>query len=200
MDLTYPIYRVREFDGFDLNRENLQYPSKSNCKKIGRANVPYHPVFYGSFSIDCAVNEIQTDKPYVISTWTWKEKSKINAKLLSTNEKEYESALKSYNVLNNEDYQTRLINSRRDYSPGTLLGEMLESMNGVADLFLNKDDYFGSAIIGFEELYRTRISKVLPTTDVLIYPSVKLSSGINLAIHPEIVDKYLELKDVQTIK
>lgn len=200
LDFSFPIYRAREWDGFELVRENLQYPSKNDCKKIGRANVPYHPVFYGSYSIDCAVKEIKTDKPYALSTWTWKEEFKINAHLLSTREKEYESALKLFNIMNNEEYEKRLIELKRDFSPGTMHGEMLETMSSIADLFLNEEDYFGSALIGFEELYRTRINKTYPSTDVIIYPSVQLSTGINLAIHPEIVDKYLVMTSVKTIK
>ena len=183
-----------------MERKNLQYPSKNDCKRIGRANVPYHPVFYGSYSIDCAIKEIKTDKPYALSTWAWKEEFEINAHLLSTREKEYESALKSFNVMNNEEYEKRLIELKRDFSPGTMHGEMLETMSSVADLFLNEEDYFGSAIIGFEELYRTRISKSITPTDLIIYPSVALAAGINLAIHPEIVDKYLVMTSVETFK
>ncbi len=200
LDFSFPIYRARKWDGFELNRENLQYPSKYDCKRIGRANVPYHPVFYGAYSKNCAVKEIKTDKPYALSTWTWKEEFKINAHLLSTREKEYESALKSFNIRNNEDYENRMIDKKRDFSAGTMLGEMLETMHGIADLFLNEEDYFGSAIIGFEELYRTRINKSYPSTDVIIYPSVQLSTGINLAIHPEIVDKYLVMTSVEICK
>ena len=185
LDFSFPIYRARKWDGFELKRENLQYPSKNDCKRIGRANVPYHPVFYGSYSIDCAVKEIKTKKPYALSTWTWKEEFKINAHLLSTREKEYEK---------------RLIELKRDFSPGTMHREMLETMSGVADLFLNEEDYFGSALIGFEELYRTRINTTYPSTDVIIYPSVQLAAGINLAIHPEIVDKYLVMTSVETRK
>jgi hypothetical protein len=197
IDFSFPIYRAREWNGFELIRENLQYPRENDCRRIGRANVPYHPVFYGSYSIDCAVKEIKTDKPIALSTWNWKEKLKINAHLLSTREKEYESALKEFNVNNNDDYQNRLIQLNRDFSSGTMHGEMLERMHGVAELFLNEEDYFGSAIIGFEELYRTRINKKYPSTDVLIYPSIRIKKGINLAIHPEVVDKFLVLKSIE---
>jgi hypothetical protein len=102
--------------------------------------------------------------------------------------------------MNNEEYEKRLIELKRDFSPGTMHGEMLETMSGVADLFLNEEDYFGSAIIGFEELYRTRINTTYPSTDVIIYPSIQLAAGINLAIHPEIVDKYLVMTSVETFK
>jgi len=199
-DFSFPIYRAREWDGFELIRENLQYPSKMDCRRIGRANIPYHPVFYGSYSSECAVKEIKTNKPYILSTWVWKEDFKINAHLLSTRQKEYESALKSFNIMNNQEYDERIIERHKNTGPGTLVGEMLETMEGIADLFLNEDDYFGSALIGFEELYRTRINKTYSSTDVIIYPSAQSKTGINLAIHPEIVDQYLELSEVKIIK
>lgn len=196
-DFAFPIYRVREWDDFELNRNTLQYPSKNDCKKIGRANIPYHPVFYGSYSIDCAIKEINPKNKYVLTTWEWKEEFKINAHLLSTKDKDYQYSLQQYNIMNNEDYERELIKLNKNISPGTMLGDMLDTMYAVSDLFLNEEDYFGSALIGFEELYRTRLTKKYPTTDLLIYPSVKLNTGINLAIHPEIVDNYLELKKIE---
>ena len=210
-DFSFPIYRAREWNGFELIRENLQYPSIMDCRKIGRANIPYHPVFYGSYSSECSVSEcsvsecsvkeikLKKKKQYALSTWVWKEDFKINAHVLSTRQKEYESALKSFNIMNNQEYDEQIIERHKNTGPGTLVGEMLETMEGIADLFLNEDDYFGSALIGFEELYRTRIDKSHPSTDVIIYPSSKFKNGINLAIHPEIVDQYLELSEFKII-
>jgi hypothetical protein len=72
---------------------------------------------------------------------------------------------------------------------------MLNNSAHLSELFLIKDDYFASAILGHEELYRTRLS-IVENTDAIIYPSIVSKHDVNIAIHPEIVDEYLELKKI----
>ena len=58
--------------------------------------------------------------------------------------------------------------------------------------------YFGSAIVAYEELYRTKLS-TLKNTDILVYPSLEYNGGVNVAIHPEVVDKYLDVYSVEIL-
>jgi hypothetical protein len=197
IDYKLPIFRARIYDGFDIaNRKELQYPPKELCRFTGRANVPTYPVFYGSYDKDCAIRELKLkeEKVVVISEWRWKENLSLSVKLFSKMEVEYESILQKYNVRTIKEYVDLCYSKYGKHKHGDLHFDMIKRMSAMCDLFLNEEDYFGSAIVGFEELYRPRLSKNMPRTDVLIYPSISNPQSLNLAIHPEIVDNFLEFK------
>lgn len=202
IDYSKPLFRSRTYDGFNTNDiKELKYPDKTQCKKIGRANVPNYPVFYASYTKECAVNELKLDKKktVVVSEWKWKPDTSLVVKLFSKQEPEFEEALTNFNVRTIEKYVERAKIKGLPLTPGTFHGDMLSRMSALCDLFLNESDYFGSAIIAFEELYRTRLNSSYPNSDVLIYPSVLNSGGINVAIHPEIVDKHLDAHSVEIL-
>jgi hypothetical protein len=203
IDVSLPIYRVRKFENFELCREELTYPAKDKCTRIGRANVPYYPVFYGSFSPECAINEVKKNSPeknqYVLSTWKWNYEAKISCVLFSNKNDDFEFILRSHNIRSIEEYINLAIEKGINIEKDTLHGNMLEIMNEISDLFLNEDDYFGSAIVGYDHLYRTRLSESMPTIDAIIYISSS-KNGINIAIHPSIVDNNLSLIDYHIIE
>lgn len=203
IDYSLPIYRARKYDGFDINDpKELQYPPKESCNKTGRANVPYHPVFYGSYDLECCIMELELKKgeEVVVSEWCWKEKPNLNTKLFSKFESECESLLRSFKIRTIEEYINLAISKKGELKPGTMHYDMINRMHVVCDLFLNENDYFGSAIVAFEELYRSRLNNESDKSDVLIYPSIVCNSGVNLAIHPDIVDKFLTNTNVKLVK
>jgi hypothetical protein len=203
IDITLPIFRVREYDNFELCKEELRYPAKENCTRIGRANVPYYPVFYGSFSSECAINEVKknsTEKnQYVLSEWNWNRDAKISCILFSNRNNNFEFILGRHNIRSIEEYINLAIEKGKNIQKDSLQGSMLEKMNEISDFFLNEDDYFGSAIVAYDHLYRTRLSESMITIDAIIYISSS-RDGINIAIHPSIVDKYLNLVNFRLIK
>ncbi len=197
IDYSHSIYRARVCDGFDINDINeLTYLKKEKCTKTGRANVPYHPVFYGSYSQDCAIAELKLEKGdrVILTEWKWKKEVELNVSLFSKSEIDYESTLKKFNVRTVNQYKELATKKRGPLSPGSFHGDMITRMDLFSDVFLS-DDYFGSATLAFNELYRSRITKNMNNpADLLIYHSKKYPGGINLAIHPEVVDKFLEFK------
>jgi len=195
LDHSKPIYRARKKDFKNIDDpKNLTYVPIEKCNKTGRANIPYHPVFYGSFEPACAVAEITDNNEAVILTeWQWKESAKIRTKLFA--KIEHSVSLKRFNIQTVEEYHAGIENLKGPIEKSNLIKEMMNRSAKFSDLFLIKDDYFASAILGYEELYRTRISTV-ENTDAIIYPSIVSKHDVNIAIHPEIVDEYLELKKI----
>ena len=159
--------------------------------------MPYHPVFYGSFDPAYAVAELKLENEEVIlSEWRWKEKSKLSIKLFA--KIEHSEYLKKYNIQTVEDYIEAIEKIRGPIKNNMMVTEMIETSSHLSDLFLLEDDYFASAIAGFEELYRSRLSN-LKNIDAIIYPSIVFENNINIAIHPDIVDEFLELKSVSSL-
>lgn len=198
IDYNFPIYRARKKDFENLtDPRELKYIPIENCKKTGRANVPYHPVFYGSFDPTSAVAELKLkNEEVILSEWRWKENSKLIIKLFA--KIEHSEYLKKYNIQTVVDYIEAIIKIKGPIENSFLLNEMIETSSHLSDLFLLEDDYFASAIVGFEELYRSRLS-ILNNVDAIIYPSIVSKNNINIAIHPEIVDEFLELKSVSSL-
>lgn len=195
LDYSFPIYRARKSNFKNhTDIKELTYLKKENCVKMGRANVPYHPVFYGTFEPACAVAEVkQNNEEVILSEWQWKNEAKVSVKLFARNE--HEEYLKRYNIKTREDYIKGIEKIKGPIENNILLNEMISSSAHLSDLFLIENDYFASSILGFEELYRTRLSSG-KNTDAIIYPSIALKNQINIAVHPEIVDEFLELKKV----
>jgi hypothetical protein len=195
IDYSHLIYRARFYDGFDIDDINeLTYLKKEKCTKTGRANVPYHPVFYGSYSKECAIAELKLKEggKVVLSEWKWNSDIELVVKLFSKSEVNYESSLKKYNIRTVSQYKELAKSKRGPLTPGSLHGDMITRMEAFSDVFLS-DDYFGSATLAFNELYRSRITKNdLPPSDLLIYHSKEYPGGVNLAIHPEVVDNFLD--------
>lgn len=203
IDCKIPVFRARKYEKFDIaSREEMQYPPKDKCNITGRANLPFHPVFYGSYDKECAVNELnlETGTEVAVSEWYWKENISLNVKLFSKMDEESESILRKYNVRTIKEFVDLCYSKYGKQKQGDFYYDMINRMNTMCDLFLNKEDYFGSAIVAFEELYRSRLNRSIKNSDVLIYPSIKTPQSVNLAIHPEIVDNYLEYKKSCTVR
>jgi hypothetical protein len=202
IDYTLPLFRTRIHKGFDIyDKKELQYPEKKNCKKLGRANIPFHPVFYASYSKECAIKEIRLKENLnvVITEWRWKPDISLSVKLFSKLETAFEQSLIKFNIRTVKEYVDLSERIRGPITPDSMHGKMLEKMHTLCDLFLNDEDYFGSALVAYEELYRSRLSKTVQSSDLLVYPSVFNDGGVNVAVHPEVVDKYLEIYSVELI-
>jgi hypothetical protein len=195
LDHSKPIYRARKKDFENItDKKELTYLQKEDCIKLRRANIPYHPVFYGSFDPACAVAEITDNNEAVILTeWQWKERAKVRTKLFA--KIEHSGSLKRFNIQTLEEYIDAIDKLKGPIEKNYMIKEMLNNSAHLSELFLIKDDYFASAILGYEELYRTRLS-IVENTDAIIYPSIVSKHDVNIAIHPEIVDEYLELKKI----
>lgn len=195
IDYNLPVYRVRKKDFTNLTDiKELTYLQKENCKKTGRANVPYHPVFYGSLNPNCAIKEVSAEnEEIVLSEWHWKKNTNLTIKLFAKDE--HNDTLRRYGIKNVEDYITGIEKLKGPIMKDSLLGNMISNTSHFSDLFLIENDYFASAILAFEELYRTRIS-ILDSVDAIIYPSIKMKDDVNIAIHPEVVNNFLELKKI----
>jgi hypothetical protein len=198
LDYSFPIYRARKSNFKNhTDIKELTYLRKENCVKTGRANVPYHPVFYGSFDPACALAEVDhNNEGVILSEWQWRDGAEVSVKLFARNE--HNENLKKYNIKTREDYIKGVEKIKGPIEKNSFLNDMINSSSYLSDLFLFESDYFASSILGFEELYRTRLSSVR-NTDAIIYPSIALKNQINIALHPEIVDEFLVLKKVWSL-
>lgn len=135
-----------------------------------------------------------------MSEWKWNANVPVSVKLFSRNDQIFEQALKGLNISTINDYITLAEIKKGPITPERFHGEMIDRMHTICELFLNEFDYFGSAIVGYDELYRGRLNSSTFISDLLVYPSVISNEGVNVAIYPEIVDKYLDIQSVELIE
>lgn len=213
-DYTYPIIRfyidantyvIRQ----RLNQKNkeffyisdLSYPPVTVCKEYGRANLPFHPMFYCcSFPSDYSApqpriitlmetsNFINDTKSKGIERSTcsrWDVKERLNLLALPFSKK-YERTIEDIQIIQEEWRRER---NREDVNKKAL--EIVEYMSEeIAKKSNNGADYFKIANFIYYLLYQNRKTK---DSDGIIYPSVAAAGeGFNLVLKPEVADQKLE--------
>lgn len=191
----FKLYRVRELSSFS-NRNLLSeyaYTPIVLTKNINRCNFPGHPVFYCSSQPMTALCEVVKNdnfekKRYLISRWSTQDT--VDTMLLESfthgnlPEESILNTLK-YGIQNRipEIFEHKLT---KDQENGLKL-----YLEFLSDSFIKDNDYSVSASLAHRRLY-ARPVKNNPRTDVLLYPSVQTRyMGINMAVQPSFVDKFL---------
>jgi hypothetical protein len=191
----FKLYRVRELSSFS-NRNLISeysYTPIALTKIINRCNFPGHPVFYCSSQPMTALCEVVKNdnfekKRYLISRWS--TKNAIDIMLL---ESFTHGNLPKESILNTLKYgiQNRIPEIfehqlTKDQENGLKL-----YLEFLSDSFIRDNDYSVSASLSHRRFYARPI-KNNPRTDVLLYPSVQTRyMGINMAVQPSFVDKFL---------
>jgi hypothetical protein len=208
--LIEPIYRITNHSpGREWNKKGLGYPDAKNyCKGFGRANVPFHPVFYGCFSKETAIKEFE--KAYsgektrpVCSIWQFKENIELKfAAYLRTGssaEKKAYEVFGYHHTRRSQELIEEVLSLPNELGIGedtrrknieSFIIKMYSEASEIAQLFLDDrtEAYVTAAFIAADALYHNRPNGF--ANDVIIYQSAVEESDINVAIHPDIVDSY----------
>ena len=179
----------------------LTYPPMSVCKGYGRANIPYHPMFYCcTFADDFTsplpryISILETSvfvksketvgiERSTCSRWDVIESLDLLALPFST---EYERTIPIIKQIQDE---WESVKQEKGINNEAL--ELVEYMsNEIAKEITNNDDYFKIANFVFYLLYINELTKEM---DGIIYPSVAAAGeGFNVVLKPEAVDKKLK--------
>lgn len=178
-------FRIRTKNSFS-NEEDMKDPKqysylpKDLCKDKGRCHIPGYPVFYGSDSYDCAIDEMKnpSENEYLLSIWrlpiceitrfNFLCGSNIKGNRLSTNKKL---------ILNEACTQHNLIdqlNSKR----------MKSHIVAWSDLFMSTDHSI-SASIAHQILY----GDFNKGKDLIAYESALNGQNVNFALPMALADK-----------
>lgn len=181
-------FRMRRLDEIIEPNDEREYgaPAPEYCKKIGRANLPSHPVFYCSQSPSTAIAEMKNinglGAKYALVKWKKADPSIMFKTFLtfSSNPDHLESAriIHEGNVTGGKEAQEN----------------MLAFSLFLGDEFLNPDDYTVSANFAHQILYTGGI-------EVLSYPSVVNPLDINFAFSTaSFIQNKLVLDRVYTVE
>ena len=171
------LWRISSF-GKQFLSDLMPSNSLLHTVKLGRCNYPFNPVFYANNSITGALFEVfkESFKPnepknIILSKWQLKDEHDLalfSSKEKSKNEDFNRLYLKFYNEVKNK-FSTDDFEKLGDY-----LGE----------IFLNPDDYTGSAFLAQNFLY----SPLPDYNSAIIFPSVRNTKSFNVAINRHITD------------
>lgn len=179
----------------------LSYPPILNCKGYGRANIPYHPMFYcSSFAGDFYspipryislletsdfINDLETSgiERATCSKWDVIIKLELLSLPFSTS---YERTIPLIKKIQDE-WKAEI--QKKEVSQETI--ELIEYMsNEIAKEFSDSKDYCKIANFVYFLLY---INNKTKGYDGILYPSVAAAGeGFNIVLKPESVDKKLQ--------
>lgn len=200
-EMKVKCYRVRQLDT-TLDTQlisDFSHPPKHLSKKILRANLPGHPVFYCSPDAKTALIETIRDKfdkknrnVFFLSEWSFRTEHKYNVIPFiygNTSELNTFKNLGEGILLNFKKQNPELTNEDVE-----VLSEILKFLAG---LFVFENTYTVSSFIAHSHLYAPHQFR----GDIFIYPSTQTDRHtINFAIHPNTVTHKMKLDKIFGIK
>lgn len=201
-DLT--VYRVTiPFENFDQNStSHYSYPPKQYSKQ-GRANLEGYPVFYCSVDPITAIKEMKgslsKDTTCYVSEWKIDFSLPLYIHNLMYNSQTINSKnIRSHFAKRVEDHLKLLVkNMRKDE-----INDFLYMSKKIGNLFTTKGDeyYHITSSYAHDKIYHSQLEEL--NISMILYPSMEnKEDGINLAIHPDLIDsRQVSLQSVHHIK
>lgn len=177
--------------------KHLKYPPKEYIKKYGRANLIGQSVLYATFDYITALSEMRPDIGNTITVSFWKLKSDYALSVTPI----YKNTTKDGVVHNELSLRANVMSKQmlKQYDENVRM-QIDIIVKFIADAFSkdvedgNHFDYYLSAYYANKLFYEFENE----TIDAILYPSVRQSLTLsNIALKPEIFDKYYELDKVE---
>jgi hypothetical protein len=198
--LPNKVFRIRKYS--DQINHNLisefSYPPASCTTGIQRANLPFHPVFYGAPSAHTALIETlkysdkKNDNLYYLSEWEFRKDQPIYVTPFIFGE--YEK-VDVFNLLAKkaiDDFKKKINNITVDESKAIDL-----VFKVFSELFEYQDSHAISGYLAHTHLYFPSNIR----TDLFIYPSIGTGkASMNFAFHPNAVMHKLLLKRIYLLE
>lgn len=179
----------------------LTYPPLDIVKKMGkynRANSPEKTVFYASFFENVALRETKPEKGQhiIISTWKNNKKPFITYPITNTFLIENEAVKKATDAfLKMKENVHPLLAEILDLNLSFLASEFVKEVEAKNK---HRAEYLYSAFFADQILCKFNEDENFPNYDSILYPSVAWKfEHENVAIMPNIADKYLQLVHVR---
>lgn len=196
--------RINEKDRFFELESELSHPPSKCCREYNRANIPDHPMFYSSMTVEenvpcarivsltetsdffknvesCGIERSTISKWNVIKT--------LNLLALPFNDNYQRSNL--FIDTTKGEWNKNLFSIKNKYSEDAI--ELIEYMSREISKQCNDSEgYFKIANFVYYLLYVNQSTKHF---DGIMYPSVSSAGeGLNVVLKPEIADKKLQFK------
>lgn len=191
--------RVNERGKLFLNKDELSYPPMSCEQKFGRANIPGHPMFYGSFF----AQDVFSPEPRMIvltevsNNILDKTSSLVERQTYALFIVQEDLKLIAFPFIGSYDRPCsdiqKLQNQWNSIDKGGISYDSVELMtymsNQIATKFSSNSDY---PILANYIYYLLYINEGTKDIDGIIYPTVRMDgNGFNLAIKPKSTDTKL---------
>lgn len=170
--------RVADPDNLRPQQNLFSYPPPRYCSGFGRANLPYHPVFYASDSPIGIGDELHVD----VGSW-------LHLAVFYTPQPvAIEYLLLIHDAFSRDSKWADLRDELRQHVTKDSGGDAEQEWERlqIAAYQFRADDYQDTAAIGHFWLYERQI-------DALVYPSVKRDDTCNFALRTNFVDQHLIL-------
>jgi hypothetical protein len=204
--LSFRLYRARILNKHSVeditDPKTFSYPPKEHTKVFQRANAPGFPVFYGALDGKTAFEELRFNgsepvkkgDTVFLSEWSIKPDSIYSLCYLTNPEISEEEQLFSPITKNIFNQMPRIFSGQEPVFSMTQQFLYKEA----SKLFLT-GKHIQSGIIAHEILYNTPEVNGI-TIGGLVYPSCSNNyRSVNCALHPDFVDKHLELETVRKL-
>ncbi len=198
---SFAFYRCRRKD--EIKNLNLiceyNYPPLAFSKKMQRANLPYHPVFYSSN------HALTTIKETLQHGFTKGERLMISRWVMRDTHPFYIAPLLFHGLKKSHPWYTRIEHIKKYEIKKALQGKTTDEYNGALQIlnalskeFFKSKDYKISASMAHSYLYS---DDPYMRCDVLIYPSVCTDGrSVNFAIHPNFVDNRIFMEEIYVVE
>jgi len=188
---------ISEVDGRAKFIKHLKYPPEEYVRKYGRANMKNQSVLYATFDYITALSEMRPEINDTITVSYWKLKSDYDLCVTPI----FNNSTKDGIVHNELSLRARILANKRLKQYDENIRKQIEIiLQFIADVFSkevedgNHFDYYLSSHYANRLLYEFENGKL----DAILYPSVRQSLTLsNIALKPEIFDKYYELEKVE---
>lgn len=189
------LYRARSFNSFNgqldiSNPKNFYYPPSDLCS-VGRANLEYQQVFYGSLSKNTTIYEIgeEDESLYFISKWKVKSlKDKAGVLFYSNLKKQF-----NYPTIR-EQFKDRGLSENNFLAMEELANFYQIQFSKVVDE-RNPNDYKFTSYIANKYL-----NKFILDIGYICYPSIRQErDAFNFAFKKSFADQMLELEKVYLV-
>ncbi|MEH6504375.1 MAG: hypothetical protein V7682_10805 [Cycloclasticus sp.] len=188
-------FRVRTKSSFSheedmLDPKQYTYLPKEMCINKGRCHIPGYPVFYGSDSYDCAIQEMKQpdENEYLLSIWRLPVCKKIRLNFLCGSNIKGDRLIKNkMMILRDACLQHKLTDSLNS-------GRIISHIVAWSDLFMSPDHSISSSI-AHQVLY----GDFAKGKDLIAYGSALNGGYVNFALPTNLADE-LEIYKIFKIK
>jgi len=196
-NLPKKVYRVRKKEsGINANLiSEFSSPPAGLCRTIQRANLPFHPVFYGAPSPHTALLETlaytykkDEENVFFLSEWEFKADQPTYVTPFMFGAYDKVPLFNEFSKKPLEEITAQIADLTTDEK---------EALNQIfrffSELFEYEDTHAISGYLGHIHLYAPGNIR----TDVFIYPSIRTgNASMNFAIHPNAVIHKMQLKRI----
>jgi hypothetical protein len=176
--------RIADPNSLTPRQNRFSYPPRQYCTGYGRANIPYHPVFYAGQCADVIANDLRLELNSWLHIAVFYAPRPVRIRRLLLVHDEF--AAEGYWAKCRDSVKEDII---RNTDPSSFSREEIEDswkrLQATA-LQFRTPNYEDTSAISHFWLYQSELEGI-------VYPSLRRDDFCNYALHPGFVDSHLKL-------